>query len=534
MTNTAKKEKKQTGSFYTQNKIAETMINWAVRTGDENILEPSFGDGIFIENAVSRCETLGNFQPKITAVEIKPNLLKFFSTVNTMFADFLSLNFASQFDVVIGNPPYIGIKNLSAEQHKNIDKIMQKYSMKTTKNASLWFPFVLQAIESLKIGGRLAFVLPFELTYVRYAFSLWDILANNFSHITVNRIYEDFFPAVDVETIIFFAENKGKTTKHVEYNIYDTINDFANNDPKICSKIPITEIIANEKPFVFQTLNQSQKTFLLTLKEQQIITPIFESCKFKIGYVSADKNYFHPNANLVVQYALSKENLFPAIINSKEINSDIGLEIDFGKCKSNLYVPKNITESDERYIKLGEQFGVHEKYKCRQRKPWYITPNIEFPDVILSVFGDTPKMIINAGKYAVSNSLLCGHLKNGSAKQFLCRWYNSLTLLSLELNVHSLGGGSFVIIPGEADKLDIVQNIPQNKVAKIFDELNKMVKNGDLKKAYELGDKLVLQDIFNFSDDDICVIRDAVKTLQNWRNPHNRRADFANRILHFN
>jgi hypothetical protein len=268
-----------------------------------------------------------------------------------------------------------------------------------------------------------------------------------------------------------------------------------------------------------------QQQLLQGLENHGVIKPIIESCKFKIGYVSADKSYFHPSADVIAHYSIPKGNLYPTILNAKEINggTGIGIEVSKGECSSNLYLPNKITKGDRLYIQKGEVMLVHQRYKCRQRKPWYVTPDVEIPDVILSVFGEIPKMVANKGNYTVSNSILCGHLKGISAKQLLCRWYNSLTLLSLELNVHSLGGGSFVIIPGEADRLKIISDIPQKNVQNIFTQLNKATKKLNLEAAYALGDKIVLQEIYGLSDNDIKIIREAIQTLRGWRNPVKRR-----------
>jgi hypothetical protein len=447
---------KQTGSFYTESKVALGVANWAIQNSNDCVLEPSFGDGIFIDKSLCRFMKFGNPEPDITAVEVQPEMVSYVrnqysaKTLKILTSDFLSLNYTNQFDAVIGNPPYVGIRNLPPEQYLTARGVIKRHNVQCPDNGSLWFPFVLHAIDAAKIGGRLAFVLPFEITYTRYAYGLWNILSQNFSNLIVSRIYEDFL---------------------------------------------------------------------------NIIKPIIENCKFKIGYVSADKFYFHPNADVVEHYAIPKENLLPTVLNAKELNGDsgIGVRISEGECASNLYVPHIITEGDKLYIRKGEASGVHLRYKCRRRKPWYITPNIEIPDCILSVFGETPKMVANIGKYAVSNSLLCGFLNDVAVENFICRWYNSLTLLSLELNVHSLGGGSFVIIPGEADKLNILADIPQDKVSDIFAKINQTVKEQGVKAAYILGDQIVLQEIYGFSDDDISIIRSAIQTLGGWRNPNNRR-----------
>ena len=444
-----------------------------------------------------------------------------------MISDFLSLNLDNMYDAVIGNPPYVVIKNLPSKQRLTARNIIDKHDVQCPNNGSLWFPFVLHSIPAIKPNGRLAFVLPFEITHARYAYGLWKILSQHFSNLSIYRIYEDFFPNVDVETVLLFAEGKGGKTSSVEYYIYNTVNDLLKNNAAQRQQIALQNILNNDKPFISTLLTSAQRQLLQRIKKHNIVTPIIKSCKFKIGYVSADKNYFHPNADVVKHYSIPQRNLHPAILNSKELNgcSGIGIDVSAGECASNLYYPKKITKGDRLYIQSGEIKGVHQRYKCRQRDPWYITPNLEVPDVILSVFGEMPKLVINKGQYVVSNSLLCGDLRNTAAKQLLCRWYNSLTLLSLELNVHSLGGGSFVIIPGEADRLEIVDNIPQQKISAIYSQLNATVKKLGVEAAYILGDRLVLQEIFGLSDNDLKIIREAIHLLKNWRTPAKRRQE---------
>jgi len=524
-------QQKQTGSFYTEGKVAETVVNWAIRNADDKVLEPSFGDGVFIEKALTRFAELGSAMPRITAIEIQPSVAERVrplfpnKTLHTMTADFLSLPQMGDHDVVIGNPPYVGLKNLPREQVVTARKVIDRYNVHCPNNGSLWFPFVLHAMAMLRDHGRLAFVLPFEITYARYATGLWEILARNFSTLTLCRVHEDFFPNVDVETILLLADGKGGVTSNVNYALFRTVSDLLNDISSQNITIPVETILATEKPFVSHLLSEKQQEMLRGLYDKRIVKPVIESCKFKIGYVSADKAYFHPAKDVVTHYSLSKENLHSCILNAKEINggTGIGIEVSEGQCASTLFLPKNISEGERLYIQSGEMQGVHRRYKCRQRDPWYVTPHIEIPDVILSVFGENPKLIVNKGKYAVSNSLLCGRLKNENVTPFACRWYNSLTLLSIELNVHSLGGGSFVIIPGEADKLDIAAPLPPDNVSNIYARLDTALKTSGTETAYLLGDKLVLQDIFNLSDKDIRVIRQAIATLRQWRSPTARR-----------
>jgi adenine-specific DNA methylase len=523
--------KKQTGSFYTESKIAQWLVEWAVRSPRDSVLEPSFGEGIFIEKALDRFKQFKNNSPAITAVEIQNDIfekLKFMfaeNNLNACTADFLSLDVSQQYDVVIGNPPYIGIKKLPQSQKHNARSIIDKYAIHCPNNGSLWFPFVLHATDALKTDGRLGFVMPFEITYARYAGGLWKLLSEKYSTISICRIYEDFFPNVDVETVLLLAEGKGGNTTHVNYHCYNKIDDLLFGNITHTARIPVSKIGGNSKPFVYSLLTEKQQALLNRFRSEKILTPVADICKFKIGYVCADKKYFHPDSDTRNHYSLPVDNFIPAIINAKELNggTGIGSEADSGQCKNKLYLPRNITEGDKIYIQSGEMLGVHQKYKCRVRNPWYITPNVEIPDVILSVFGETPKLVVNRGKYAVSNSLLCGALSDITSKEFVCRWYNSLTLLSLELNVHSLGGGSFVIIPSEADSLDIINNIPKKQIAQIYKKFNESLKTNGIEETYKLGDAIVLKEIMGVTDEMLSIVYQMLATLKSWRNPSNRR-----------
>ena len=80
-----------------------------------------------------------------------------------------------------------------------------------------------------------------------------------------------------------------------------------------------------------------------------------------------------------------------------------------------------------------------------------------------------------------------------------------------------------MFIPGEADRLEIVSRIPEERVESVFREIDLCIKNNGIQAAYELGDRLVLSEIMGLSDNEIHCIRSAVKLLRDWRKPDLRR-----------
>lgn len=93
---------------------------------------------------------------------------------------------------------------------------MADYKIKMLSSGSLWMPFTIHASNMLAPNGRMAFVLPFEITYVKYSYPLWTYLGSNFGAVKIIRIHEDFFPDVDVETVLLLADQYGASTHCVD------------------------------------------------------------------------------------------------------------------------------------------------------------------------------------------------------------------------------------------------------------------------------------------------------------------------------
>ena len=527
-----KSQKRATGSFYTCLSIADYIVRWAIADENTKVLEPSFGDGSFLHSALNRFHELGKFDPEIYGVEFQKE--PFYNFINTNdIVDCSLINFMDYkpqgcFDAVIGNPPYVSLRNLSTQDRNKAVSLMNKYGIDMPPSSSLWMPFVVHATEMLNDYGRLGFVLPYEITYVRYAFKLWSYLQNNYGKLSIYRVYEDFFPKVDVETIVFLAEDKGGYTDSVEYKAFRNISDLFCNKSIINISIAISDIFSLSKPFERELISPKVKEIISSLRINRQLTPLLNECKFKIGYVCGNKNYFHPSQDTIKKYKIKSDNLIPCLINSKDINSqqNIGLDTQNAVSQNSLFYPLDIDQGEKAYISYGETEQVNLGYKCKVRNPWYITPSIEIPDIILTVFGDVPRMIANTKGYIVSNSLLCGIINSNqhtTSKELVCRWYNSLTLLLIEMYIHSLGGGTLVLIPGEMDKMEIMSEYPQNKIDDVFNRLNDCMISKGTSETYLLGDELVLKQIYNLSDIDILEIRKSLEELRSWRKPDLRR-----------
>ena len=139
--------KKNIGSFYTPKIIADFLVDYLSKklTGDNlTILEPSAGDGIFIQSIYNH-QTLSKQIKKVIAVEREKNELEKVKAITksksleTIHSDFLKFqnNNKQKFNLVVGNPPYIKKSLLEAEQisHcENIHKLFPALSENKIKN----------------------------------------------------------------------------------------------------------------------------------------------------------------------------------------------------------------------------------------------------------------------------------------------------------------------------------------------------------------------------------------------------------------
>lgn len=515
---------RELGAFYTCPSTAEHMANWAIRSPGMRVLEPSFGSGIFLRAARHVAESQFSNDITLVGAELSPEEHErakgsILSERDTSFlGDFLQMP-TTKVDAVIGNPPYVRLRNLpetqAASAHIAASKVLG-HRMETS--GSVWMPFVLRCQEFLNLGGRMALVLPFELTYVRYARPLWKSLASSFSKLTVARVRERLFPDILQDVVILYADYFGGSTDTITFSLYEKLTDLTSGAHTSSSRISSEALVRGEREFIRAHLG-SELRDLIDLKIRPLTTTLSDQCAFNIGYVSGDKSYFHPTPVTRAEWGLPARSLVDALVSGRAMKGG-GLltsklsETSIGK----LFLPqaKRLTKTEKAYIQHGENNSVHLRYKCQARSPWYVVPGVRVPDLILSVFAERPIMMKNDGGLAATNSLLNGFLKaNGSADSLITSWYSSLTLLGCEMQVHSLGGGVFVLIPGEVAKIAIPKSV--KPTAEHLRKLHQALSRGDIATAYELGDSYVLRKTMGLSGHELDLIRDGVTRLARWR-----------------
>lgn len=509
------------GAFYTAAAPTRTMAEWALRGPRDRVLEPSFGGGAFLSAVHAVREARGLDGVELFGAELVEETFAagvasgLVEGIRAFHGDFLAVD-PFPVDAVLGNPPYVRLRHLPDEQQRRAMEVATAALGRPMEaSGSVWMPFVLHALRFLRTGGRLALVLPFDLTYVRYARPLWAALGEAFASLRLVRVHERLFPDLLQDVVVLFAEGFGGRTDHVDFVALDRAAGFADAASRPGVSVCIADVSVGDRAFMRALLDPALLE-LLTTRVFPATVPVRDRCAVHIGYVTGHKGYFHPTSDEVRAYSLPSASLRAAATTSRQLTG-LGLRTSALTEPERLFLPHAapLTEGERRYIGRGVTEGVAHRYKCRIREPWYVVPGVHVPDLVLSVFSERPVLLLNDARLVVTNSLLCGFVREGTAPAFVAAWYTSLTLLLCELEVHSLGGGVLVLVPGEVGSVRIAPDVPVP--AGHLDELHRRLAAGDPDGAYALGDDLVLRGRLGLGDEDLALLRTGAATLRRWR-----------------
>lgn len=516
-------EQKLRGAYYTPLQLANAMVSLVVSQNVTNVLEPSCGDGVFIDSLASL--NLLNDIPNITAVEIEPDEAKKVSNnyrdnnnvhvLNEDFLDFYQRVYGKQtYDLILDNPPYIRYQYLTEEQREIQSSILTSHGMKANKLINAWVAFIVACVQLLSDNGKLAFVIPAEILQVVYAEDLRLFLSNQLSKITLLTFEQLVFPDIEQEILVFIGE-KGKEEKGIRIIELSNLEDFRQLD-------------LNSNGFQrLSHVKEKWTKYFVSAEEIKVIQAIREDKRFKnfsdlalinVGITTGNNTYFSVNEETTKRYELSPVTL-PLIGRSSHAHGIYFTENDWKKnIKDNkramlISFPdtpyEDYPDKHKEYIELGEKNDEHKGYKCSIRDRWYIVPSVWVPNAFFLRRNNLyPKFVLNCCN-AVSTDTMHRIKFNDSvnAENVLLSYYNSISFAFTEICGRSYGGGVLEILPGEVGNimLPIIDNIDEKLRKGLLEKIDAIVrKDDDIEKALDLVDQKLLVEVLGI-DKDVCV-----------------------------
>lgn len=510
------------GGYYTDPSIAHWLCSWAIRDSSDHILEPSCGDGVFLEAAVARMQVLGvtprAIQKQLRGIElfeteVRKSRRRLRTHVGSCaeavvsradFFDWLSDNLDIKFNCVIGNPPFIRYQNFPEPSRSKAMLLMKRMGLHPNRLTNTWVPFVVGSVSALAPGGRLALVLPAELLQVSYAAGLRSFLVDRFSRIDIVTCNELFFEKAEQEVVLLLADNCRTTSSPTAQCRIDLLETSSVKELLEKSVFPGTtkrelKVVEHDNEKWLKYLLASREIGLMRdLRKANSIGNLKLHGEVDVGVVTGKNDFFVLSQEDVRRFGLSPYtcSLIGRSSHLKGASLTLNEWSSLAKAGERVFllnIPASINGSlsdfASRYIKLGEASKIHTGYKCSIRKPWYSVPTAWAPDCFLfRQIYDFPRVVLNKARATSTDTIhrfKCTH----DPHRVLSNLYTYLTAASAEIEGRSYGGGVLELEPTEAERLLMPKELCKGLSVS---EIDLLIRRGQLKEVLEINSNLVL------------------------------------------
>lgn len=545
----AKSRRKQLGAYYTDDIVARFVMRWALTTGRETVLDPSFGGGVFLRAATERIRELGGDpRAQIAGIEIDDAAIRESSSDAITGASLAQVRHANFFDVrtgdfpavdvVVGNPPFIRYQRFTGEARKVALKRATEAGVEISGLASSWAPFLVHAVRFVKAGGSLGMVLPAEVAHAGYARPILSYLRREFCTLRILTFERRLFPNLSEGTILLLASGRGLPFEDaflIDFPDLQALDRCSNPvaDLPLGDRLDMDAVLNGSERVAHYLLPARTKRLYQQLRVHECVHPLRDFADIGIGYVSGDNDFFHPRREIIEAHGLPERFLRRAIRSGSDLD---GLRYSSGDWESHyadgranqlLLLPRaeRLPDSVQNYLAEGEQRGVPLRYKCRIRQPWYSVPHVHRADGFLTCMsGSAPKLVANQSGAVTPNALHVVRLHVNLLSQptsvlaLATLWQTSLTALSCEMEGHSLGGGMLKLEPTEAERVFVVKPAAETStIESLGDELDPLLRSDGAEMARDRADEAFLCKGIGLCRSDVDRLRDGWALLRRRR-----------------
>lgn len=508
-------EKKRLGIYYTPARLAQTLVEWAIRRADDTILEPSFGGCNFLVASHDRLLSLGCDDPlqQICGTDIDKHALdslgRAFGMLDVknrfLLSDFLSTTPSEfciqQFDVVVGNPPYVSHHAIPPGQKGRAWTLADGWGWELQRTASLWAYFVLHSLSFCKEGGRLAFVLPQSFLLANYSVVVRQALEASFEIVEIrdlrNRMFQD--QGTNERSVLLLASG------------------FRGAARIPAGTAPRARRVVSERPLRthYMTLDGGAAVAFRAAAASSVL--LGECVDLRIGTVTGANLVFVVDGETVEASALPDEALLPALAKIPAVHGlaytddDHVRAVKEGK-RCYLIRPdsKSLNRqplSIRRYFSSIPAETVEANSTFKKRPFWFAIDDIREPDAFLSyMHHEAPTLIVNTLRAVCTNNIhrvwWKDHVTQRHKKLISISFLCTFTQLSAELEGRTYGGGVLKHELGEARNIRLLlpKSLMDSDVDAAHIEADRYLRKGQKARATAAADELLLTGTYGARD----------------------------------
>lgn len=279
---------------------------------------------------------------------------------------------------LICNPPYSRHHHLSVDEKLRLQGLAKKITgMKISQLSGLYCYFMLISHDWLADGGLACWLVPSEFMDVNYGQQLKEYLTTCVSLLRVHRFSPkelQFGDAIVSSSVVWFQKTKPSTSDKVEFTCGGTIK-----EPERCRILSIDSLRDIRKWNLLSDVEEVARPDIVDKSASPKLSDFFY---VKRGLVTGANKFFLLSPAQISEYNLPTEFLTPVLPSPRYLLSD-EIQADDAEnpvlkhrlflldCSLPEHVVKLNYSSLWEYLQRGIQMGIHERYLCRHRSPWY-------------------------------------------------------------------------------------------------------------------------------------------------------------------
>ena len=456
---------------------AAKLISYlCIKEPEQRVLDPCFGNGVFLESAYDRITELKHtVKPDLWGVEIDlvrfaeglKNFSKYARNFNNSFFCGNIFDFKEKtFDCIIMNPPYIRQEKLLNKNHdfmnKKIlhEKIKNLFGITLSLRSNLYVYFIIYLSSLLKNGGRMGIVIPKGWLDSKHGVEFQKFLLDTFEIEFIIDFKKDTFNDAIVEDCILILKKEQNPSNNVCFvHLYE--------EP---SEIIFKKILDAKKSFetkkVFVSLVKRNilfedskwgKFFHINLKDLELLNgknlvPLSEFVEIRRGVETNWNEFFILDEKKKNQFNIPNEFLTKIISSPKQlkkldtkndVNFDYLLSINTQLDLSDkfLEISKYVNYNYKTFLKKQDNSAL-KKQSIKNMDSWYQTKIFKPSPLIFSYIIRNSKFFIkNSKEYLVRDNFYNIFPKKTNTDILFALLNSSFSRLQLELIGRRYGNG---------------------------------------------------------------------------------------------
>lgn len=339
---------------------------------------------------------------------------------NIKVCDFLLKEVEEEFNIIIGNPPYVGHKTVEKEYSNVLKKLFGEiYKGKS----DLSYCFFVNSLKYLVKNGRLTFITSRYFLESPSGEELRKVLKN---YCTIIRIVDFYgirpFKGIGIDPVIMFVENKCLEEYDIDVikpntNILDRGKKFYaslfNNKGNDYNRFLINKNLLNNKGWILR--DESSRNIINKI-EKKSFTTLFNICESYQGIITGCDDAFVVDKDLIEEYKIERDLIRPWIkssyIESFKVNHRGKYLIYSNFIKNEEDYPQSVDYIRKQELKLNKRRecvnGVRKWYQLQ----WGRTSEIfEGEKIIFPYKSENNRFSIDKGSY-FSADVYCLTLKD--------------------------------------------------------------------------------------------------------------------------